>query len=886
MRDQSGEARAKETQQLQQQPVAGPSNCRLLWRGNVVTPEGHSLHGIAIIAHLFSVSANANGASRFSPALATASSSLSPFDDPFSSSTSATASGADMCLGLEMLRGAPITVKGDVRIVTAAAAGCTLSPTVAAQPGSGGNKDRKGKGKATQDPPPRAQDDVETIQVETPTDVRVYIDDRCPETVEWFQDKFCREGRQGLGLRFNAGGEEVVIFASLPEASSTASPTASTSSAPGPANAPLLPALTLLLGRPVRSKANQPRPDDPTPRENLFAKKLRKTASLPASSFPTTGGGPLEPAPPPPGAIKRRRQSAKDKAIASLLGGAKFNPNDRDQGMSPPSVGSNATARPKARSTSSQPALSSSLSSSRGLQRSLSSMSRFSSVEPVRPGKTTSSSFLRQNSLPPNANASRPLRRSASVSATTLSSSSSSTDIKRPFKRSLSRSSMLLESPPGSEDEDETEQDLAAGDVDGELVDRAFAAAHGREERSASVSSSSMFGPMRHSATTTTRARTGSRVPASPTPSVMSLAADEEEEDENDAVAELRGFRPTNVELAGAAKTASGEVAGRKRMARSSSLPVGQFALSTSASSSGAAAAAAKNRRTREGSSTSTTGDGGGFTQAGGDGEGAAKGTGASFAATNSAIETRNKNKIKKIAMNRMDALGCGKAHAEFKDIFSLTTRGVAFAMRTTFKTAPLSNEDRQIATDLIEQHLRMYMPVELFPLAKDLSLGLSTTEKRPLPSPSSSRQVERVREPPSPKSLGDDNPDDEMAGRDAFGVDAAPVRDAQEAQDEELVQTQVDMEEEMEVEETQLHEEEEATPTSDARQADAIMLIEDESSADAQVVQTLAIRPKQGTAGAVDAEQGDEGEDGEEDEDEIILVEMPPTSTAVMVAA
>jgi hypothetical protein len=35
--------------------------------------------------------------------------------------------------------------------------------------------------------------------------------------------------------------------------------------------------------------------------------------------------------------------------------------------------------------------------------------------------------------------------------------------------------------------------------------------------------------------------------------------------------------------------------------------------------------------------------------------------------------------------MNRMDDLGCGKAHSEFKDIFSLTTRGVAFAMVRLF---------------------------------------------------------------------------------------------------------------------------------------------------------------------------------------------------------
>lgn len=208
---------------------AGPANCRLLWRGKVVTQDGQSLHGepaqlkpvtrwgglltgmdhragIAIIAHLFSVASTSSGVvPRFSPALAAAaaaaSSSLSPFDDPFSSASSAGASGADMCLGLEMLRGAPITAKGDVRIVTDTAA--QLPRSGSGGGGGGGSRDRKGKGKAseTQESP------AEAIQVETPTDVRVYIDDRCPETVDWLQDKFCREGRQGYGVRFNAGGE-------------------------------------------------------------------------------------------------------------------------------------------------------------------------------------------------------------------------------------------------------------------------------------------------------------------------------------------------------------------------------------------------------------------------------------------------------------------------------------------------------------------------------------------------------------------------------------------------------------------------------------------------------------------------------------------------------
>ncbi len=40
---------------------------------------------------------------------------------------------------------------------------------------------------------------------------------------------------------------------------------------------------------------------------------------------------------------------------------------------------------------------------------------------------------------------------------------------------------------------------------------------------------------------------------------------------------------------------------------------------------------------------------------------------------------------IKKITMLRMEAVGCGKDHPEFKDVFSFTTRGVAFAMASGF---------------------------------------------------------------------------------------------------------------------------------------------------------------------------------------------------------
>lgn len=70
---------------------------------------------------------------------------------------------------------------------------------------AGGGRGKKGKGK----------EEREVIEVETPTDVRVYIDQRCPETVEWFEDMFCREGRERVGIRIDAGGSSYSLFDAL-----------------------------------------------------------------------------------------------------------------------------------------------------------------------------------------------------------------------------------------------------------------------------------------------------------------------------------------------------------------------------------------------------------------------------------------------------------------------------------------------------------------------------------------------------------------------------------------------------------------------------------------------------------------------------------------------
>lgn len=123
----------------------------------------------------------------------------------------------------------------------------------------------------------KARAELSEIVVETPTDVRVYIDQRCPETVNWFEKSFCDSERRGMGIRLEVGGqleaylelssranadarprrragEEVVIFASYPSTDSIAN---------------VKPAVTLLLGRPMQVRVRQPRPDDPMPRGTL-----------------------------------------------------------------------------------------------------------------------------------------------------------------------------------------------------------------------------------------------------------------------------------------------------------------------------------------------------------------------------------------------------------------------------------------------------------------------------------------------------------------------------------------------------------------------------------------------------------------------------------------
>lgn len=272
----------------------------------------------------------------------------------------------------------------------------------------------------------------------------------------------------------------------------------------------------------------------------------------------------------PPLAKKPKRQTAKDKVIASLLG--------KNDEMAPP--------RSRPRANSSQPP---SIAfpppppplSAAGRPFARSASSRFPST-----ASNSSSASSRQASLPPLAQAGLPRRASTSGPAG------------RPFQRTLSRSSMLLDSPPGSDD------DLAP-------------CPH----------------PQRPS-------RSASRAP-SPTPSLSSVLGDADDLDDAggeglDAVADLRSF---GAPLGGAR-------GGRaKGMARSSSLPVGQFALGGGGSGAAAAGSGEKARRAQREVTVLPS-------------AGPREGSAAPEGTKEGAIETRNKN------VRRLLSLSCFTASA------------------------------------------------------------------------------------------------------------------------------------------------------------------------------------------------------------------------------
>ncbi|KAK4706045.1 hypothetical protein P7C70_g143, partial [Phenoliferia sp. Uapishka_3] len=189
-----------------------------------------------------------------------------------------------MCLGLEMHRG------GDIKVVDS-----RLKVV------------RTGTGAATPEAPLKEG----VVEVETPTDVRVYIDERCVETVGWFERTFCRKGSEGRGVRLEVGGEQVIIFATHPAIPKHPNESTSTTR----------PELVLHLGRAALARIRKPRPDDPLPRENLFASKLRRTNSLPVLSFDAPSSRPK--------ALSKSKSSLASSSFASSSSLAVSKPRPR-----------------------------------------------------------------------------------------------------------------------------------------------------------------------------------------------------------------------------------------------------------------------------------------------------------------------------------------------------------------------------------------------------------------------------------------------------------------------------------------------------------------------------------------------------------------------------
>ncbi|SCZ90991.1 BZ3500_MvSof-1268-A1-R1_Chr1-3g02454 [Microbotryum saponariae] len=563
---------------------SAPSGCRLLWRGRLALAPKQYLDGIAIVAHLFAVPS-------ISPSVSISRSS--PFaEDPFAaSSTSSTSStsgmsttsAADLCLGLEMMRGSDIKlVTSDLKAIPKA-----LAPSpVLFRTGSG----HPDKGKA--------KEQVETVIVDTPTDLRIYIDPRCPETTTWFQDIFCRAGCEGSAVRLDAGGEEVIVFApNLPTLGSSQN---------GPDSAPR-PAITLSLGRAVKIGPRLPRPDDPMPRENLFTKKLRRTTSMPMLDFQA------------PAALKSINPLSRTSSLASIKERPVFDHRSRKL-----STTTSLSSLLSAEATS---------ASRRTLQRSTSSKDPFGST-----------------AAPPSKH--QPFRRSTSSSATTQPFRSKlSSNPAVPLKRSRSMMSsskalspkVMVESPPSSP----------------------------TSEVSAVV-----------------RRRSSSLVPAfrsdshihdregSPSPSCVSNAFEDEDEEMDDRLPELGARRrSTNSRSTSIGEGAIGKVR-RSGMTLSESAPVGVFKL-------GLAPRNPTGTRRERDRSTSLA-------------PSAAEG-----------IEARNKATIRKLLLSSLTSRGVTREDERFTEVFSITLRGVQFALRDTFKTSLLNKPH---GSDLICRHLDMYI--------------------------------------------------------------------------------------------------------------------------------------------------------------------------------
>lgn len=191
---------------------------RLLWRGSITNDDNHhykqQLHGLAIVASSFSL---------LPAALAHPATIPDDDDDPFSSSSPVKAGNgnAELCLDLEMLRNRPLGVLKRVRLGTSSTSSLDASGELDVHNKQGkvhGRRAlkqsiemlRKGKQKEA-----ASEEIVQLEDGNNPEDtdnISLYIDERCPETVAYFSDAFCREevdqltGRTKFGLLLSLDG--------------------------------------------------------------------------------------------------------------------------------------------------------------------------------------------------------------------------------------------------------------------------------------------------------------------------------------------------------------------------------------------------------------------------------------------------------------------------------------------------------------------------------------------------------------------------------------------------------------------------------------------------------------------------------------------------------
>lgn len=263
---------------------------RLLWRGSfsLPIPEGGSLHGLAIVAPSFHLSA-----------------AKCNEDDPFSSSNSSytarmqslsSSFNAELCLDLEMMRNRPLLITHErVTLSQGLSAGNPITQSSGVMPvklhGRKALKQsiemlRKGKSHAfpSYDTDDRLNNNEKKDQVIVHLDLPVnhqhtlllYIDQRCLDTVTWFNENFCQEPVHPVTRRTTIGslitfGEENELLEGTSSNLSNAAIVVYGMLVEQDSNAVCdKPIMQLCVARLQRTRGTGPRPDDPAPRGELF----------------------------------------------------------------------------------------------------------------------------------------------------------------------------------------------------------------------------------------------------------------------------------------------------------------------------------------------------------------------------------------------------------------------------------------------------------------------------------------------------------------------------------------------------------------------------------------------------------------------------------------